>query len=82
MKASLLHAVVLIAALPNGVVGYQRSYTPCSGTQIIASIGECTTAVAEINAAGGSTVTAVSAAAATTWRLPPTVLCQRMRAAA
>ena len=57
---------LVLAALPSAT-GYQRSYTACSGTQVIASIGECTTAVAAINAAGGSSATAVSVASTTTW---------------
>ena len=57
---------LILVALPSAT-GYQRSYTACSGTQVIDSIGECNTAITAINAAGGSSATVVSLTSDTTW---------------
>ena len=66
MKVSLHATLQLVLVLPH-VSGYRRSAVACSGTQVIDSIGECATAVAAINAAGGSTATAVSVSSSTTF---------------
>ena len=58
--------VYLLVLLPRAAA-YLRSAVACSGTQVIDSIGECATAVAAINAAGGSSATSVAVAAATSW---------------